>query len=70
MANLDSGNPFRSDHWASLKKAAFESVRKTLAITTLLLTVVNSGWAQEIDSSVLQAEAAARKTQEDATSKP
>ncbi|HLK06317.1 MAG TPA: hypothetical protein VKV30_00180 [Candidatus Angelobacter sp.] len=44
-------------------------MRKALAITTLLLIVVNSGWAQEIDSSVLQAEAAAHKTQEDATAK-
>lgn len=70
MANLDSGNPFRSGHWASLKKVAFENVRKALAITTLLLMAVNGGWAQEIDSSVLQAEAAARKAQEDATAKP
>ncbi|MBZ5493225.1 MAG: hypothetical protein LAO76_20090 [Acidobacteriia bacterium] len=46
-------------------------MRKALAITTLLLIVVNSGWAQEIDSSVLQAEAAAsaKKAQEDATAK-
>lgn len=64
MANLDSGNPFRSGHWASLKKATFECVRKALAITTLLLMAVNGGWAQEIDSSVLQAEAAARQAQE------
>ena len=70
MANLGSGNPFRSDHWASLKKAAFKSVRKALAITTLLLIMVNGDWAQEIDSSVLQAEAAARKAQEDLTVKP
>lgn len=66
MANLVSGNPFRSDHSASLKKATFENVRKALAITTLLLMVVNGGWAQEIDSSVLQAEAAAHKTQDSA----
>jgi hypothetical protein len=70
MANLDSGNPFRSGHWTSLKKTAFESVRKALAIATLLVMAVNGGWAQEIDSSVLQAKAVARNVQEDATAKP
>ncbi|MGB9120006.1 MAG: hypothetical protein WCE73_05265, partial [Candidatus Angelobacter sp.] len=39
------------------------------AVLTLLLMVVNSGWAQEIDSSILQAEAAARKAQEEAKAK-
>jgi hypothetical protein len=51
MANLDSGNPFRSDHWASLKKAAFEIARQGVAVAALLLMVVYGSWAQEIDSS-------------------
>ncbi|MGH9637936.1 MAG: hypothetical protein ACRD72_24120, partial [Candidatus Angelobacter sp.] len=38
-----------------------------MAVATLLLIVVSSGWAQEIDSSVLQAEAAAKQAQDNAT---
>lgn len=72
MANLDSGNATGPVCWINFKRTASEHARKALAVMTLLLIVVNGGWAQEIDSSVLQAEAAAaaKKAQEDATAKP
>lgn len=70
MANHAPGNSIILIHWTSLRKSAFESAKKGLAVLTLLLMVVNSGWAQEIDSSVLQADAAARKAQEEAKAKP
>jgi hypothetical protein len=66
MAN-HAGNLTSSIRWTYLKKIAFETARKGLAVATLLLMVVTSGWAQEIDSSVLQSETAAHKTQEDTT---
>jgi hypothetical protein len=72
MANLNSGNPTGPVCWINSKRTASEHARKVLAVMTLLLIVVNSGWAQEIDSSVLQAEAAAaaKKAQENTTAKP
>src|SRR5207245_9607250 len=70
MANYAQGNSIRLIHWTVSKKTAFASARQGLAVATLLLMVVSSGWAQEIDSSVLQAEAAAKKAQEAATVKP
>jgi hypothetical protein len=70
MANLDSGNLISSIRWTYLKKIAFERARQGVAVATLLLMVVSRGWAQEIDSSTLQAEAAAKKAQEDTTAKP
>lgn len=71
MANHAPGNLISSIRWAYLKKIAFERARKGLALLTLLFMVTSSSWAQEIDSSLLQAEAAAaaRKAQEDATAK-
>ena len=59
------GEPWfrQSDQLCSLdifEEIAFENARKGLAVATLLVMVLNSGWAQEIDSSVLQAEAAAQ----------
>jgi hypothetical protein len=69
MAN-HAGNLISSIRWTYLKKIAFETARKGLAIATLLLMVVSNGWAQEIDSSVLQAEATARKMQEETNAKP
>ena len=66
MANHATGNPIHSIHWTYLKKIAFERARQGVAVSALLLMVVSSGWAQEIDSSVLQAEAAAHQTQDSA----
>jgi hypothetical protein len=67
MANLASGNLLSFIRWAYLKKIAFEIVRQGVAVATLLLMVVNGGWAQEVDSTVLQVEAAAHKTQDGVT---
>lgn len=67
MADPSMGNPFGPVRWRSFKRTAFESARKVLAMATLLLMVVNSGWAQGIDSPVLQAKnvPATMKAQED-----
>src|SRR3954463_479052 len=70
MANHAPGNLISSIRWTYLRKTAFETARKVLAIAALLLMVVNSGWAQEIDSSVLQDEAAAHKARENAVVTP
>jgi hypothetical protein len=67
MANHAPVNLISLFHWTDLKKIAFESARKGLVLSILLLMVVNGSWAQEIDSSVLQAEAAAHKPQDNAT---
>jgi hypothetical protein len=64
MANHASGNLITSIFWTYLQKIAFERARKGVAVAALLLIVVSSSWAQEIDSSVLQGEAAAHKTQD------
>jgi hypothetical protein len=70
MASHGSDNSISSIRWRYLKKILFESARKGLAGATLLLMVVNGGWAQEIDSSVLQAEAAAASKAQNATAAP
>jgi hypothetical protein len=67
MANHAPGNPISSIRCTYLKRTTFESAKKGLAVLALLLIVVSSGWAQEIDSSVLQAEAAAKQAQDNAT---
>jgi hypothetical protein len=67
MTNPSIGNPVGLIRWTDFKKTAFEHARKTLAVVSLLLMMVNSGWAQEIDSSVLQAQAAAHKADKDST---
>jgi hypothetical protein len=59
MANEVPGNSIAFVRWRYLQRIALETARRGLAVVTLLLTVMNSGLAQEIDSSVLQAEAAA-----------
>jgi len=69
MATHGSGNPIRSVRREYLKNA-FASIRKVLALSTLLLMVINGGWAQEIDSSVLQAEAASASKAHNATAAP
>jgi hypothetical protein len=69
MATHGSGNSIRSVHWKYLRNA-FESTRKVLALSALLLMVMNGSWAQEIDSSVLQAEAAAASKAQNATPAP
>lgn len=66
MANPSNDDPVGLITWRDFKRIAFVNARKSLAVATLLLMVVSSGWAQEIDSSVLQAEAAAHKTQDSA----
>jgi len=66
MATHDSGNPISSVRWEYLENA-FKSTRKVLALSILLLMVINGSWAQEIDSSVLQAEAAAAGKAQNAT---
>ncbi len=66
MANQVPGNPIGFTHWTYLQRIAFEWARKGLAVVILLLMVMNSGWAQGIDSSVLQAEAAAGSRAQDA----
>ena len=65
MANHAPGNPISSICCTYLKKVAFEKARKGLAVAALLLMVVSSGWAQEIDSSVLRAEAAAHNADQE-----
>ena len=60
-----SGKPIGFIRWGYVKKTAFESLRKGVAVTTLLAMAVSSSWAQEIDSTVLQEETA-RKAQESA----
>jgi hypothetical protein len=71
MANQVPGNSISFIRWTDLKKSVFESLRKNLALCSLVLVVMNSGWAQEIDSSVLQSEAAAAsKAQNAATAAP
>jgi hypothetical protein len=67
MANQVPGNSISFIRWTDLKKSVFESLRKNLALCSLVLVVMNSGWAQEIDSSVLQSEAAAASKAQDAT---
>jgi hypothetical protein len=67
MANHAQGNLIGSIRWRYLRKIAFKNARKGLTVATLLLMVVNSGWAQEIDSAVLQDEAATHKTQDGVT---
>jgi hypothetical protein len=69
MATHGSGNSISSVHWKYLRNA-FESTRKVLALSALLLMVINGGWAQEIDSSVLQAEAAAASKAQNAKPAP
>jgi len=59
MATHGSGNPISSVCWEYLKNT-LESTRKVLALSALLLMVINGGWAQEIDSSVLLAAAAGK----------
>ncbi|HSK43993.1 MAG TPA: hypothetical protein VLA83_08920, partial [Candidatus Binatia bacterium] len=66
MANHTLDNSIGLIHGTVLKKTAFETARQGVAVATLLFMVVSSGWAQEIDSSVLQAEAASHKTQDGA----
>jgi len=61
-----SGNPIRFVRREYLKNA-FLSIRKILALSTLVMMVINGGWAQEIDSSVLQAEAAAASKAQNTT---
>lgn len=68
MANLESGNPV-SFYCAHSKTNAFEKGRECLAVALLFAVVVNVGWAQEIDSSVLQAEATASAREASADSK-
>jgi hypothetical protein len=72
MANPESGNPISFIHDARSKTRAFENGRKCLAVALLFVVMVKVGWAQEIDSSALQAEATApgRKTQADARIDP
>jgi hypothetical protein len=60
-----SGKPIGFIRWGHVKKTAFESLRKGLAVTTLLAMAGSSSWAQEMDSTVLQEETA-RKAQESA----
>lgn len=67
MSNDVTGNLISSIRWTYLKRIVFKRARRDLAVATLLLMVVSSGWAQETDSSVLQAEAAAMKAQDKAT---
>src|SRR5580765_2202858 len=67
MTNPSIGNPVGLIRWTDFKKTAFEHARKTLAVVSLLLMMVNSGWAQEVDSSVLQAQAAAHNAHKDST---
>jgi hypothetical protein len=59
MATHGSGNPISFIRRKYLKNA-FESTRKVLALSLLLLMVINGGWAREIDSSVLLAAAAGK----------
>jgi hypothetical protein len=59
MATHGSGNPISFVRRKYLKNA-FESTRKVLALSLLLLMVINGGWAREIDSSVLLAAAAGK----------
>ena len=59
MTNHAQHNLISSIRRTYLRKIAFENARKAVAVATLLLMVVNSGWAQEIDSTVLQDETAA-----------
>ena len=66
MATHGSGNPISFVRQKYLKNA-FESTRKVLALSLLLLMVINGGWAQEIDSSVLQAAAAGKAQNATAT---
>ncbi|MFL6312689.1 MAG: hypothetical protein ACJ71W_11355 [Terriglobales bacterium] len=71
MANQVPGNSISFIRWRYLQRIAFERARRGLAVLALLLTVMNSGLAQEIDSSVLQSEAAAAsKAQNAATAAP
>ncbi|HEY2235242.1 MAG TPA: hypothetical protein VGK01_17350 [Candidatus Angelobacter sp.] len=67
MANQVPGNSIGFIRWTDLKKSVFESLRKNLALCSLVLVVMNSSWAQEIDSSVLQSEAGAASKVQDAT---
>lgn len=64
MANRGSENSTRFSRWIYLKKIAFESARQGVAVATLLLMVINSGWAQEIDSPGQQAEAVTSTAQD------
>ena len=72
MANPESGNPISFIYCAHSKTKAFENGRKCLVFTLLFVVMVNVGWAQEVDSSVLQAEAnaSARKASADARTDP
>ena len=63
MANQVPGNSIGFIRWKYLQRSAFERARRGLAVVILLIVVMNSGWAQEIDSSVLQAQAAASTAQ-------
>ena len=70
MANQVPGNSIGFIRWKYLQRSAFERARRGLAVVILLIMVMNSGWAQEIDSSVLQSEAAAASTAQAATTAP
>ena len=63
MANHSPGSSIHFIHLRVLK-TAYETATQGVASATLLLMMVSAGWAQEIDSSVLQAEAASHKTQD------
>jgi hypothetical protein len=47
MANRDSDNPLSFIRWWQLNQSIFESARKCLALSLLLMIAVNGGWAQE-----------------------
>jgi len=64
MANHTLGCSIRLVHLKVLN-TTYETARQGVAVATLLLLmVVSAGWAQEIDPSALQVEAASHKTQD------